>query len=225
MKRCFLLLATFFSLSASFAQLPDLLMSPDTLSKNYPADIDGIVVEINLTNTAAFKRTFTWERITVDMTDGWNSTVCDLITCWSPKVSEGTIEIPAATKVTMLLDVFPEKIVGGAYIKMKLAESTSPDKATIGRYRFATQPVNTAEVEATKLKLYPNPTTEYFVLDGNAPLTEVEIVAMDGKVMRTFPYVQNDIYEVGDLPNGSYMVCLKDENAKRLATKRLQILK
>lgn len=225
MKRCFLLFITFFALNQGFAQLPDLIMSPDTLAKNYDADIEGILVEINLTNNAKTTRTFNWERVTVDITPGWSTTVCDLITCWAPSVSKGTIEIPAATKVTMLLDVFPEKIVGSAFVKMKLTEKASSGKETVGRYRFNTNTINTAEIDANNLKLYPNPTTEYFVLDGNAPLTEVQVVSMDGKVMKTFPYVQNDIYEVSDMPNGAYMISLNGENGKRLATKKIFILK
>lgn len=219
----FLILVAFFQQSQ--AQLANFVMTPDTLVVNGTTSADALKVDVEVKNTANITRTFVWERTIVSITQPWYTQVCDPIACWAPGKSSGEFELAGNSSGGMVLDVFTEQTAGTAYVKMKYYQKGSLKETVTGRYRFNAQSVNTAEIEAAQLKLYPNPTTEYFVLDGNAPLTEVQVLSMDGKVMKTFPYIQNDIYEVEDMPNGAYMISLNGEKGKRLATKKIFILK
>lgn len=212
-------------LQQSDAQVVNFSMTPDTMLVKGESSADALKVDIEVKNTASTARTFVWERTVVSITEPWYTQVCDPIACWAPGKSNGEFELGPNGSGGMVLDVFTELTAGNAYVKMKIYQKGSAKDFVTGRYRFNASPVNTAEVEANQIKIYPNPTAEHFVLHGEAPLSEVQVLSIDGRVMKTFPYVQNDIYEVNDLPNGAYLINLNGENGKRLATKRIQVLK
>ena len=224
MKKCFILLFSILAFAKINAQVANLKITPDTAVVNQPSSVDAIPVDIEVKNTGNITRTFVWERIIVTITDDWSTQVCDPITCWAPAKATSEFDLAPNATGAMVLDVFTEQKRGGAYIKMKFTDKANPSAATIGRYRFNAVLVGTEEIEATKLRLFPNPTADYFVLEGNAPLTEVQVLSMEGRVLKTFPYIENDIYEIQDLNPGAYMLSLNGENGKRLATKRLMKL-
>jgi hypothetical protein len=224
MKKSFILLFSILAFAKINAQVVDLKITPDTLVENKPSSVDAIPINIEVKNTAGKVRTIVWERIVITITDDWSTQVCDPITCWAPAKSTSEFDLASNGVGAMVIDAFTEQKRGSAYIKMKFSDKADPNTAIIGRYRFNAVLVGTEEIEATKLRLFPNPTADYFVLEGNAPLTEVQVLSMDGRVLKTFPYIENDIYEIQDLNPGAYMLSLNGENDKRLATKRLMKL-
>ena len=221
MKKVITLCLVAFGLANAQAQVADFIMAPDTFVVNGAANDLGLKIDIEVKNTAAVDRNIIWERTEVTITQDWETQICDPIACWAPIKSSGEYTLAAKSSAGMILDAFPYDKPGGAYVRIKIYEKGTPSKFTIGRYRFNASPVSVAEREATKLIIFPNPTADYFVLQGAAPLTSVAILSLTGQVLKTFPYVENEIYEIEDLAAGTYFVNLNGENNKRLATKRI----
>ncbi len=225
MKKIITLCLAIVALANLQAQIVNFKITPDTFVVNGTAMDIGLKVDFEVSNKAPIMRTIIWERITVTISPDWETQVCDPIACWAPGKSDGEFTIKGFQDSIMILDAFPNGKEGGAYVKMKIYEKGKPNAFSYGRYRFNALPVSTAdEVEATKLRLFPNPTADYFVLEGNAPLTEVQVLSLEGRVLKTFPYIENEIYEIQDLVAGAYLLSLNGENGKRLATKRLMKL-
>jgi hypothetical protein len=221
MKKIITLCLVAFGLVSVQAQVDNFAMTPDTLVVIGTNVDDGLKVDIEVKNKANKDRLMVWERIIVKITEGWETSICDPVTCWSALKSSSEFNLPANGAGGMVLDAFPNGLVGGAYVKIKVYEKALPAKISTGRYRFNGTVVGVAEVEATKLSVFPNPTADYFVLQGAAPLTTVDVLSVTGQVLRTFPYVENEIYEIQDLAAGTYFLNLNGENNKRLATKRI----
>jgi hypothetical protein len=222
MKKLFTLSFVLFAIVSAQAQIADFTLTKDTSFDIKASLIDVLKTESEMHNKANFDRTFTWERIVVNMPNIWISQVCDPIACWAPSKSDGDFTLKANATGPMIVDVYPEATAGTAYIKIKIIEKGNPTAITYGRYRFSMlSTVGVAETEATKLLVFPNPTADYFVLQGAAPLTTVDVLSVTGQVLRTFPYVENEIYEIQDLAAGTYFLNLNGENNKRLATKRI----
>jgi hypothetical protein len=210
-----------FGLVSAKAQVPNFEMKPDTFVYNTIINDVGLDLKIGIRNTANKDRTIVWERTEVTITKGWETQICDPVTCWTPTKGEGEFNFAANSTAEMILDAFPNNIPGGAYVRIKIYEKGTPSKFTIGRYRFNGKFVGVEEIEASKLLIFPNPTVDYFVLQGSAPLTTVDVLSVTGQVLKTFPYVENEIYEIQDLAAGTYFLNLNGENNKRLATKRI----
>lgn len=68
--------------------------------------------------------------------------------------------------------------------------------------------------------LYPNPATEFFKLQTELAVEKIELVDLNGKLLKTYPL--SEIYELGDVTSGTYIVIIYTENGnynKRLTVK------
>ncbi len=72
-----------------------------------------------------------------------------------------------------------------------------------------------------QISVFPNPATEYIKLSDDDAIRSVSISNMLGRKMRTFEVVKGEHYDIGDLPNGLYLIQIVGKNNKILATQRL----
>ena len=72
-----------------------------------------------------------------------------------------------------------------------------------------------------QISIYPNPATDYIKLSDDDLVMTLSISNMLGRKMRTFDTSKTDRYEIGDLPNGLYLIQIVGKNNKVLATQRL----
>ena len=83
-------------------------------------------------------------------------------------------------------------------------------------------PTAVSEVEKAALRVFPNPATDYFMLDNQSNLVdELVVYNVLGKRVRSFPVVQGGKYNVADLPNGMYLVTLLNREEGILKTVRV----
>jgi hypothetical protein len=205
----------------TIAQVSNFKITPDSLVVDAEASEDGIKLDFEVKNLSKSPRTIVWERLVVGITKDWETSVCDPENCFGPPKSSSEFLLQGDGVGAMVLDAYPYGKAGFAYVKMKFYDKAMPTAASFARFRFNAKPLNIAEASAEKLRVFPNPTSDMFVLEGNAPVETVQIVNMMGQVVKTFNYTENDIYEVQDLIKGTYMINLIGEGQKRLAVKRL----
>ncbi|MBD3625727.1 MAG: T9SS type A sorting domain-containing protein, partial [Rhodobacteraceae bacterium] len=67
----------------------------------------------------------------------------------------------------------------------------------------------------------PNPTTEYFSVDGVDKLKEVLVVNLVGQEVKRFSASENARYKVSDLMRGLYLIRLVNKEDKIVKTIRL----
>lgn len=72
-----------------------------------------------------------------------------------------------------------------------------------------------------QMSIFPNPATDFIKLSDDDLVHNILISNMLGRKMRTFEVGKGDRYEIGDLPNGLYLVQLVGKNNKVLLTQRL----
>jgi hypothetical protein len=71
------------------------------------------------------------------------------------------------------------------------------------------------------ISIYPNPATEYITVSNEDAVKSIVLFNMVGRKMRTFTIEKGERYEIGDLPNGLYVVQLFSKSNKVLTTQRL----
>lgn len=79
----------------------------------------------------------------------------------------------------------------------------------------------TAEVSLDELKIYPNPTTDFFQISNGIGVKKVIIYNMFGKEVKSFFYFNNAQYDVMDLRSGMYIVKMMDEKNKIVRSVKL----
>jgi hypothetical protein len=178
-----------------------------------------------LRNTASQTKRLVWQRNIVNMTNGWQALVCDINQCWTSAVSISPDTIVLAPNGTSNLDVYirPNHISGAATIELKVTEVGNTTNTLTGRYLFSpTTGLRDYSKGSTGISIYPNPTTDYFMLsDHNDLIDKVVIYNIIGRQVKSYKAVDNFKYMIYDLPEGIYIIRLLNGQGNTVKTIRL----
>lgn len=76
--------------------------------------------------------------------------------------------------------------------------------------------------DPSKLSIYPNPATDFIALSEYTGIHEMVVYNLVGKPMKNFQVtMQDQRFDVTDLPDGVYLVQMLDANKKPIKTQRL----
>lgn len=204
---------------------------------NNPATLpDDVVADAHITNNTSDSLFLRWERIVNDKPESWNTAVCDVNLCYFPSVSTKDFVLPPNfANGQMLVHAYPGKEPGGisengavpgeATVKIKISNLNDPADTLITEYYFTVTGdiiLGISEVELKKLKIFPNPATNYFRLTETQEIQELVVYNILGRKVRIFDVSSNQNYNISDLPNGVYLVGMIDKNQKTVKTLRLQ---
>jgi Secretion system C-terminal sorting domain len=91
-----------------------------------------------------------------------------------------------------------------------------------GRYLFSTTTrAKETNVSNANIRIYPNPTIDYFQITEDDGIDKVVIYNIIGRQMRTYKVTDNGKYNVNDLPEGLYIIRLLAANGATVKTIRL----
>ena len=76
------------------------------------------------------------------------------------------------------------------------------------------------KVREEPLRIYPNPTMEYISVTENSSVAYLYVYNIIGRRVKAFPVFNGGQYNMGDLPDGMYLVSMVDAYGKVLKTVR-----
>jgi hypothetical protein len=232
------LLFTFLLLiaSTSFAQNfvvdanPSILIETDVDLSNLSAEP---INHATLTNNTSGTVSLGWQRTIVDAPDEWEFPVCDANQCYFPEFSEAPVAFEVAGGGTSLLDVHvrPNGVAGCGTVEIRVTPfSNTNNELVVATYHFSINSTadcgfqtSIDEVTVSKVRVYPNPTSDLFQISELENIPEADEVAVYnivGKKVKSFAPTASQ-YSVGDLPDGMYMVSLIDYETGILKTVRM----
>ena len=193
-------------------------------------DIEADAVIINNTNRPA---ELLWHRNIVDKPDEWETWVCDNNLCYTSFVEScpenNPVVIAAGDTAILQVHMNPKDLLGCGTIDIDIVSTTDPETVVAsGRFNFdvnngtctfQTSGINEVEVEA--LKVLPNPTYGTFELSNATLVDRVEVYNVVGKLMRSFNDTNNNVFDIGDLQKGLYVVSMLSDEGKILKTVRV----
>ncbi len=128
----------------------------------------------------------------------------------------------------MDLALRPRGVLGcGSY---DVTITTVDDPSTVlatGTYNFKinTDPncetVSTNDFDKAAIKIFPNPTNDYFTITDNNYVRDIEIFNIVGKRMKINSFQNGQAVNVTSYPNGLYLVRMLGKNGEILKTTRL----
>ena len=78
-----------------------------------------------------------------------------------------------------------------------------------------------SDLDKKSLKLFPNPTMDYFTLTENNFVKEIQIFNIIGKIMSVLNFQNGRAINVSSFPNGIYLVKMFDKDGGIIKTNRL----
>lgn len=239
MKQILLFLFVFligFNLSAQ-----DFTINPNPvfLEGTYDLTDDFYIMKTHstFTNGSTTDLELRWVVTEVDVPDAWEAQLCDKNACYAfgqyTNVDDDINE-PAevmADSVTILDLGVRHRGVGGCGI-YRVDVTTIQDTTVIlasNTYELRANvdadcnviATSTNNFDKVNVKVFPNPTNDYFTITDNRFVKEVQIFNIVGKQMSSIPFENGKAINVMSLPNGLYLIRMLDADQQVLKTTRL----
>lgn len=229
MKKNLPLLFLFFSFTLS-AQLN--LTLQDQTSLTVLSTDDVVIAKGTLKNESDQEVVVQWKRNIVEITDGWDTSVCDKNNCYNPPIGETSDEDPekpmnlriaAGESSNFDIYIYPNGLEGAAIVELTGTDVANPENTVTGRYTFNQPTTSTSSfnLNRSEIKVYPNPTTSYISLTEEENVERLVIYNIVGRRVKLFNANYSNRYNVMDLPSGMYLVRLMGANDQTIKTVRL----
>ncbi|MEZ4886178.1 MAG: T9SS type A sorting domain-containing protein [Chitinophagales bacterium] len=168
-----------------------------------------------------------WARIENNIPDGWNSQVCDPISCWAPFVNGNPQPLTIPANGSMLLDLHfqPSEIEGkGVAIVQVWAVADSSNVNITMTYSADAYTVGIEDDPISQIKVYPNPVRDNLTIDlgYDTNVRYVEVYNLIGRKMAHYSVPSNGgKYRINAsaLPEGIYFVKMLNKNYEQIATR------
>ncbi|NNE28917.1 MAG: T9SS type A sorting domain-containing protein, partial [Saprospiraceae bacterium] len=220
MKKAILLSLSIFCTISLFSQVTLVLEPPmatgsadlDDISTN-PKDVSA---HATLTYNGTEAATFRWV-LTVDtMPDQWAAAVCDVNFCYNPGTTFATFELNPGESSIMDVHAYPSgdltmlegAVPGVGTYSVKITEEGNPDNTVTGSYEITIVgnpiPSSLNELEVAQLKVFPNPASDYFRLDGPEGVESITLYNLLGRELANFAVNSGKTFDISPFPRGLY---------------------
>ncbi len=169
-----------------------------------------------------------WTKYELDLPLSWEAEVYDKELCYLPNALtnydpgyyEAPIELIPGESFDLTLHIYTNGAsgLGAVEFPLSLVEDPSEVLATITFYPqfIEKKPLNTAT-----LKVFPNPTDDFFQVNADERITQLVLYNSIGQPVRHFDANPGQRYDISDLPEGLYLLGLVDQKGETQKTFRL----
>lgn len=191
-----------------------------------------VVGHAKVKNISSNNVSIRWVKEEINFPAGWSVAICDNNACYPTRIftnynPDGNPKIPVvlAPGQETIIDphLYPAQTSGAGQVKVCISlvsDPANPIECFVFNFDVSGTS-STKNVSKSELKIYPNPTTDYFSLQAASEVSEVRLMSILGKNVRSFEAAANRKYYIGDLPSGMYLASLIDRNGKIVRTVRV----
>ena len=241
-----ILLSFFLLFSLGFVKAQDFDVTPNNITLDTLVDLTDEYVSgkmhSHLNNNTSSEVELRWEIVSIDAPSEWRIQLCvnnESGGCFSWDILSNTADaLPNPIPLTIaandhsIFDVGlrPKSTAGcGTYeIKVTTMSDTTNVLATgVYTFKFNVDENCEALVSSTNnfdkslVKIFPNPTNDYFTITDNPYVESIQIFNIVGKQMATTNFQNGDAINISNFPNGLYLVRMLDDDGDVLKTTRL----
>lgn len=189
-----------------------------------PSDTD-VENHNDLNNKGPFAKTMRWTRTEVFLSDpSLQTQVCDNIACYLPSVSSKTFPLDGNETISIIVHMLnPNSLPAQAIVHLKFSNENVPTDTLTAVYLFdatvsANEPVGNAGI-----KVFPNPTSDYFQLQDANEVTEVRMYSLDGRLVMQRNATPDQRYTLNNFTPAAYVVALVNAQGKIIQATELQV--
>lgn len=199
--------------------------SSEVLLTGDPSDTD-LHAYIMVKNEGTEEISLLWKRNIINMPEEWISWICDLNNCYVDFVGECPSNKPnvlaPGQEFELQIHANPRNVAGSANIVMDLFTGSDPSNIlnSITLDIQAGVSTSTKEVSKDGIKVYPNPTVDFFQINYDN-VSKVAVYNIVGSKMVEFDAYPDKSYDVTNLKSGIYLVRMTDDQNRVIKTVRL----
>lgn len=188
----------------------------------------------DMTNVSGSALSLRWEITVVDAPTKWDMQLCDKNLCFAfnqltniDSSIDQPVDLDPDSISIMDIGVKHKGTPGCGTYEVKVYSVDDPNTVLASNtYEFrinvdANCLVATNNFEKSKVKIFPNPTTDYFTITENPYVESIQIFNIVGKEMATTNFQNGDAVNISNFPTGLYLVRMLDDDGDVLKTTRL----
>jgi len=165
---------------------------------------------VNLSSDSVFR----WVRTSKALASGWESSVCDTNACYFPEVDSAEVNIQPGKSSKLDIFFYPDGQAGTGEVEVKLFLMANRNEFLTARYSAIAE-VNAVRRHLRKLpeiKIYPNPATEFVIVEWQNQSSTLEWYNSQGQLVKTsrIDNSKNRVSTSGIKP-GFYTMIFKDK--------------
>jgi hypothetical protein len=165
-------------------------------------------------NTGPQKILLKWERLSVDVPNGWTASICDNIFCFGDIPVGSTMDsVAPAEKGFLILDIDPGTVKGSGVVKVYVYQDGYYHMGDTLTWNVTSSAVGVDDLLVTNaIVVYPNPVKDHLQIDlQNSGIKTDSGYILDalGREVIRFPLLQqNNTIDVSGLKDGCYNVVI-----------------
>lgn len=212
-----------FSVGTALAQ-SGLTVTPGTTINTSGIQTDSDVVgEATIYNNTGQDINLVWERQTNTLSNGWQSLVCDNITCWGPNKNNNTLSVPANGSSIMNIHFKPNGNPGNGTVIIHAYSQADPTTAIDITYNSQVSATSISNNAISQMRFYPIPASSNLnITFGNTQARYVELYTVVGEKIEEYyiPSGQNSCgLNIECLNAGMYFVRILNDQHMVIASK------
>jgi len=170
--------------------------------------------QVQLCVDANYGGCFAWD-VNSNISDDWGTDVPLIVTGGG---GSSIWQFAVRPNLTPGCGTYEIRVTDTADVNTVLATSTHTFRVNVDANCEAT---SVSELDKKSLKVFPNPTTDYFTLTENDFVREIQIFNIVGKRMATTPFFNGQAINVSSYPIGLYLIKIMDKDGDIVKTTRL----
>ena len=185
-------------------------------------DRDEYVTHGYVVNASDSELKLRWVKNVQSKPEVSEAAICDNVLCWSPNKNQNDFVIAKGDTSNFDFHYYPNGNAGNAVIKVMIAEVANLANKSEMTYTINDATTNSMDFSSQEeIRIFPNPATDYFSVDGVEQLREVVVINLVGQEVKRFKASLKAKYNVSDLMRGLYLIRLIDNKEKVIKTVRL----
>lgn len=217
MKRLFTLLFLSLGFSVLVSAQLSFNVSETQVWEIVPINVTDVEGHFSITNLTNNTQTIRWTRTVVNITPGCATQVCDINLCYTQSVSTRTFDLqPNASGNIVMHFLNPDSIVGAAgVIRLKMTNENIPADSVTVTFLFTSSLSGTDNpLPAANVKVYPNPTSDYFLLENADAVQRIRLFSLDSREVANYTANPSERYSLAGQAAGTYIMVLEDQEGR-----------
>lgn len=201
--------------------------TPDTVSVISPSNVTEAIAELEIKSLSATDLTLRWQREVISLTQSCATKVCDLNACYPEQTSTKQFVLSAGAEGLISVHLVNDHQVDAqAIVRLDMWDVNNPADTIPTFYLFNATAVGTQEpLPAANVKVFPNPTTDYFTLQNTNEVARVRLLDFHGREITVFNPNTNNTYSVAEQPAGNYLLVIEDNKGRAFQIVQLNVKK
>jgi hypothetical protein len=221
----YIFLLSIFSMGTTLAQSGGLTVTPGlTITVTGNASDSDVVGEATVVNNTGQSISLVWERQTNSLSNGWNSLVCDNVTCWGPNKNANTLTVDAGASSIMNVHFKPNGNPGNGTVVLHVYSQADPTTAVDITYTTQVNATSISTNAISQMRFYPIPASSNLniTFGNNSQARYVELYTVVGEKIEEYyiPSGQNSCgLNIECLNAGMYFVRILNDRRMLIASK------